>query len=169
MIPEILALLCYMRFRPCPKQGKKPKKKPKPIARKARFKLYDNPTKSYRLQPSEKIIAQAEKWKAEQIAKQWPAELAIKSMLDALSARYEHQRIMYRTGSFIICDFFIADRNLVVEADGNSHALQSGYDIGRDTWLLRQGIRTLRLTNKTILRTPAAAIAAIQATLANPR
>ena len=46
-----------------------------------------------------------------------------------------------------IADFFCADAELIVEVDGDSHAVQTAYDERRTKWLAREGFRVVRVTN----------------------
>jgi very-short-patch-repair endonuclease len=139
-------------FRSCPKKGKRSQKRRKRIARKGRFKLYDNPTKQYRLEPTENIRSKAQKCRAEQLAHNWPAEAALADMLTQIGVQFERQAVIYRTGSYICVDILVRDRSVAFELDGSAHELQKGYDAGRDRWLEQtHGIRTVRLANRTVL------------------
>lgn len=72
-------------------------------------------------------------------------------ILRSLGVRFEHQAIVYRTGSFICCDFLVRDRGIAFELDGQSHMMQHGYDIGRDRWLEQaHNIRTVRIANRKV-------------------
>ena len=48
-------------------------------------------------------------------------------------------------------DFLCRELKLVVEIDGFSHDLRSGYDKARDRWLVDEGYRVLRFTNADVL------------------
>jgi very-short-patch-repair endonuclease len=51
-----------------------------------------------------------------------------------------------------ILDFFHRGLRLCIEADGGIHKHQRGHDRRRDTRLGQLGLKTLRLTNKAILK-----------------
>ena len=59
-------------------------------------------------------------------------------------------RRQHPIGSFIV-DFYCADKRLVVEIDGDSHADQIAYDKRRTKWLEDQGYRVIRFTNREVL------------------
>lgn len=50
-----------------------------------------------------------------------------------------------------VVDFYCAAARLAVEVDGAVHAAQQAYDAERDLALSDLGIRTLRLTNESVL------------------
>ena len=59
-------------------------------------------------------------------------------------------RRQHPIGSFIV-DFYCADKRLVVEIDGDSHADQIAYDKRRTKWLEDHGYRVIRFTNREVL------------------
>jgi len=59
-------------------------------------------------------------------------------------------RRQHTIGNFIV-DFYCADKKLVVEIDGDSHADQIKYDEKRTKWLEYQGYRIIRFTNREVL------------------
>ena len=59
-------------------------------------------------------------------------------------------RRQHPIGNFIV-DFFCADKRLVVEIDGDSHADQITYDEKRTKWMEHQGYRVIRFTNREVL------------------
>jgi very-short-patch-repair endonuclease len=136
-----------------------------------RFVVKDNPLKSYRQRyPNERLRQWAEEKRAGQLGREgqriWPGEIAFKRILDNLKVYYACQFIIYRTGSFILLDFFVPSRKVAFELDGTTHAQQREYDAGRDKWLLEtQGIRTIRISNLTALRNSKACEAIIRAEL----
>jgi very-short-patch-repair endonuclease len=149
-----------------PKRVKR-KLKRKPISSRGRFVVKDNPLKSYRQRyPSEQLRQWAEQRKAEQLSKEWPAEMAFKGILDRLEIYYQRQHIFYRTQGFILADFYIPARKLVFELDGITHARQINYDAGRDKWLLNTwGVITKRVPNMLALRNPVACEKLVRAEL----
>lgn len=147
----IVLLVSLMVFRPQPKKGLPPKKRRKSIARKSRFKLYDHPGKTYRLEPTENIRRKAEECRVRQMAAENPAELWFAGILNQLGIAFDYQVIFYRTGSFIVADFVIKDHRVVFEIDGRAaHESQRGYDEGRDRWLATQGYRTVRIAAHSV-------------------
>jgi very-short-patch-repair endonuclease len=69
-------------------------------------------------------------------------------------------------GSYI-ADFLSIERRLIVEADGDQHA-QSERDVVRDGWLVRNGYRVLRFSNRDILREMESVLATIAAACGLP-
>lgn len=55
-------------------------------------------------------------------------------------------------GPYIV-DFFYPEHRLIVEVDGEQHALPAGEarDIRRDAWLRGQGYRIARFTNRDVM------------------
>ncbi len=53
-------------------------------------------------------------------------------------------------GAFI-ADFYCAELKLVIEIDGNSHAVHTDYDARRTAFLENRGLRVLRYANRDIL------------------
>lgn len=136
----------------------------RPIARKARFKLYDNPLKPYKTQPTEDIQRKAEQCRAEQIAKQNPAELRFATILRQLGLRpvhlpapcdphaFRYQVILYRTGSYCVPDFALDFHRRIYEIDGKAHDRQEPYDAGKDRWLISQGWKVSRIPAGDVFR-----------------
>jgi very-short-patch-repair endonuclease len=61
-----------------------------------------------------------------------------------------HFRKQHPVGRFIV-DFFCARAKLVIEVDGDTHALQSRYDAERTAWLETQrDYRVLRFANTDV-------------------
>lgn len=136
-----------------PKERPEKKKKRYVIPRKARFKLYDNPLKPYRLQPTEDIRRKAEECRARQIAAENPVELWFAGILNQLGVKFQYQVMFYRVGSFICVDFICPEHKVAFEVDGEAyHQGQEGYDNGRDRWLLTQGYRTIRFKAKDVFK-----------------
>lgn len=59
-------------------------------------------------------------------------------------------RRQHPIGPFIT-DFYCAERKLVIEIDGDSHAEKARYDASRTAWLEEQGIRVIRFNNRDVL------------------
>ena len=59
-------------------------------------------------------------------------------------------RRQHPIGPFIT-DFYCAERKLVIEIDGDTHAEQRRYDASRTAWLEKQGIRVIRFNNRDVL------------------
>jgi very-short-patch-repair endonuclease len=76
--------------------------------------------------------------------------------------RFRHQ---HPAGRYIL-DFFCPSHQLVVEVDGEAHARgdRPERDAVRDAWLLRHGVRILRLPAEAILSDLGAAVRHIAAT-----
>lgn len=61
-----------------------------------------------------------------------------------------HFRKQHAIGPYIV-DFYCAKAKLVVEVDGNTHAMQARYDAERTEWLnLQKHYRVLRFTNDEV-------------------
>ncbi len=65
-------------------------------------------------------------------------------------------------------DFAFVASRLVIEIDGETHALpaQIASDAARDTWLRKQGWRVLRFTNRDVLGNLEGVLITIASTLA---
>jgi very-short-patch-repair endonuclease len=61
-------------------------------------------------------------------------------------------RRQHPAGLFVL-DFLCLSARLAIEVDGESHNMgrQPAHDEARDTWLMNQGIRTLRIAAKDVL------------------
>lgn len=146
----VIILACMTLAFPKPTKRKRRRRR---IAQRAKFKLYDNPLKSYRLVPSDQLIQWANEKRAIQLANPTPACEEFAAILRNLAIAFEREFIFFRPGSFIIADFYCRDPAIVFEIDGSAHDCQRGYDIGRDRWLeSTHGIRTVRLPNRKIFR-----------------
>ena len=51
-----------------------------------------------------------------------------------------------------IVDFVCFEKRIVIEVDGGQHAIQSEYDIARDTYLRKQGFQVLRFWNNEVMK-----------------
>jgi len=61
-----------------------------------------------------------------------------------------HFRRQHAIGNFIV-DFFCARARLVVEVDGDTHAMAVDHDRARSRWLEGRGYTVLRLTNREVI------------------
>lgn len=80
------------------------------------------------------------------------AESAMQAILDELGWRYNTE---HPIGNYIV-DFYVASRKLAIEVDGGYHAtaVQREKDKRRDRFLVRRGLRVVRLTNEQVMRFP---------------
>jgi very-short-patch-repair endonuclease len=79
-----------------------------------------------------------------------PAEKKLWSALRAGNLGGHKFRRQQRIGQFI-ADFTCQSARLVIEVDGDSHALQIDYDARRTEFLAREGYRVLRFTNADVM------------------
>jgi very-short-patch-repair endonuclease len=70
-------------------------------------------------------------------------------------------------GKYVV-DFFCCGSRLIVEVDGNQHAVQAEYDRNRDGWLDQAGYRVLRLPDNVVLKQLEVALEAIWRALQQP-
>jgi len=61
-----------------------------------------------------------------------------------------HFRRQHAMGNFIV-DFFCARARLVVEVDGETHAMAEDHDRARSRWLEGRGYSVLRFTNREVI------------------
>jgi very-short-patch-repair endonuclease len=75
-----------------------------------------------------------------------PPEVALWSQLKSRRLDGLHFRTQHPVGPYIL-DFYCDAVRLAVEVDGVGHSMgdRPDYDARRDAWLLKHGIRTLRL------------------------
>lgn len=78
------------------------------------------------------------------------AERCFKKLLSKCGVYHVSQKVIYNGGSFYIIDFFLPNKNLCVELDGEYHLEpeQAAKDEKRDTWLLTNGYYVWRMTNQ---------------------
>jgi very-short-patch-repair endonuclease len=62
-----------------------------------------------------------------------------------------------------IVDFYCAEHKLVIEVDGDTHAMQEEYDAARTEWLQDRGYRVIRFTNDEVHRQLPAVLETIMA------
>jgi very-short-patch-repair endonuclease len=136
-------------------------KRKKRILPKGKFKAHgDNPLKTYRRKRSDaEVLAHANRCRMERIQNRTRAEMRLAELLDQNGVLYEVEKIFLNGDRHIAVDFYISSARLAIEVDGSAHDTQKSYDAGRDRWLLgTYGVRTLRLTNDEVVRTPHLAI-----------
>jgi len=115
--------------------------------------------------PSEKLhrIHPVIRERARQLRQpQTPAEAKLwqhlrRKQLGGLKFRRQHS-----IGCFIV-DFYCAEHRLVIEVDGDVHAMQEEYDSARTEWLQDRGYRVIRFTNDEIHRQLPTVLEAIMA------
>lgn len=91
---------------------------------------------------------------------------ALASATLAANERGEFRRQVW-LGPYI-ADFFCAHARLIVEVDGESHALQTDYDDRRTDELRQLGFRVLRVTNGEVMGNLEGVLAHITALLPSP-
>ena len=89
-----------------------------------------------------------QKAKQEQRKAPTDAEVAFRSRLDDADIAYKFQIIL----GFYIADFVLMDKALVVEIDGGYHstAKQQWYDVRRDAFIKKSGLKVLRIQNEDV-------------------
>jgi len=80
---------------------------------------------------------------------QTPAEARLWQRLRARRLNGYYFRRQHPIGNFIV-DFYCARARLVVEVDGDVHAMQKEYDAARTEWLEERGYRVIRFTNDQV-------------------
>ena len=100
--------------------------------------------KKHRINPITRIHARDLRYGQTPIEERFWRELRSRQ-LTGMKFRRQHP-----IGNFIV-DFYCADKKLVVEIDGDSHAEQIKYDEKRTKWLEYQGYRVIRFTNREVL------------------
>ncbi|MFO7306807.1 MAG: endonuclease domain-containing protein [Gammaproteobacteria bacterium] len=63
-------------------------------------------------------------------------------------------------GPYIV-DFYCIEARLAIEIDGSQHVRRREYDHGRDSYLLRRGVRVLRFWNNEVLQNLAGVVEVI--------
>lgn len=121
-------------------------KRDRNISKRSRIKLKNS------LKSKELLEKRANKFRNKLIKNQTNAELAFKALLKLANIKYEFQKIIFYNNSFYIVDFYIPDKNVVIEIDGNHHDIVK--DKVRTENLLREGIsRVHRFKNATVHNT----------------
>lgn len=87
-----------------------------------------------------------EEYRNENIQRNDPNELKMKSILEKLGINYEFQKVFYVSGKFYIADFYVPENRVIIEVDGDSHNEidRLKKDRERDNLFARHGILTLR-------------------------
>lgn len=150
-------------FCPVPKKGLKPKKPPKPIARrtplkpgkppkrcKSSFKAWDNGKRS-RQKSDADVLAWAVEKQAEALQKLSPEHRKIADFLTANRIRIELEKIWLNGDRHIRSDIYLPDHKLSIEVDDPSHRGQERHDKDRGMWLAcNHGVGTMRLPHAEI-------------------
>lgn len=168
----LILLACLMAIRPCPKMGKRPKKPRRPLPRKGPFRTQWNAFKAYR-PPRPDFKAKALQRRLELLAeaRDNPAEEAFNTLLVDMGyvedKDYVRQDLVFYPGGYAYPDFHFRSRKVFFECDGLTHAEpgQARHDGGRDRYFLGVGIRTVRISNRTVLSHPDVARAIVLAEL----
>lgn len=166
-----LALSKTRSRRLTPKERVAQLKRRRPIARKAHLKTCSDSTKQYREVPRWKLERWAREKRATQIDEHgmpiWPAEIAFYAMLCQLihPCDIRIQEPFFTKQTFLLRDFYLPSRKVVFEVDGSTHGSQLGYDAECDAFLKATGIRTVRISNATVMRNPRAAMTIMKAEL----
>ncbi|MCS6937071.1 MAG: DUF559 domain-containing protein [Candidatus Bipolaricaulota bacterium] len=79
-----------------------------------------------------------------------PAEAKLWRRLRCRRSSFKFRR-QHPLGPFIV-DFYCPSAKIVIEIDGDSHALQERYDRERTDWLNARGYRVLRFDNRDVLQ-----------------
>lgn len=86
-------------------------------------------------------------------------ELAFGNLLLDMCINFKRQKIFYVGNSGYIVDFYVPNKRVVFEIDGNSHDGRGEYDQNRTSLLIERGVRNVvRFTNVEILRDKQAVI-----------
>ncbi len=93
-----------------------------------------------------------------------PAEIRLWHHLRA--HRFDQWKFRRQTviGPYIV-DFTCRTAMLVVEIDGDSHAMQAGYDASRTAFLESHGWRVIRFTNADVMANPEGVLQQLQSSL----
>ena len=108
------------------------------------FHTPDTPRKRWRASAAVQI-------RARQLRREMtPAEVKLWRRLQNRQLNGAHFRKQHAVGRFIV-DFLCAMSKLVVEVDGDSHAVQADYDEARAQWFIQQKkYRVIRVTNDDV-------------------
>lgn len=98
-----------------------------------------------------KLFEVATKFREDLIKKQTDSEKKFKIYLNQLGIDYKFQEIIYYENSFYIVDFFIPEKNIVFEIDGEYHKKQRNEDRVRTQKLKKEGVKSVfRFTNLAV-------------------
>ncbi|WP_343525856.1 DUF559 domain-containing protein [Sphingomonas sp.] len=97
----------------------------------------------YEQQPSGTVL------RARQLRRQAPEPE--RRLLRALRETYSHLKWRHQAplGPFF-ADMLCFSEKLVIEVDGDTHAVAQGYDASREAFMTREGYRTIRVTNADV-------------------
>lgn len=84
--------------------------------------------------------------------KRTKSELKTSEILNKLNIRFEPQVFFFDSLSkkTYFVDFFLYDKNIVLEVDGGYHKLNKEYDKERDKFFFNIGIKTIRIKNEKV-------------------
>ena len=93
-------------------------------------------------------------WKTISRARQLRQQMSLPERLLWFALRKKQTGLRFRrqhpAGPYIL-DFYCDSAKLCVEVDGESHNFTGEHDNRWDAWLMRQGVRTLRILAKDVL------------------
>jgi len=110
--------------------------------------------------PSDRLRAIAAQRRQERLARATVPELRFAETLRGLGLvegwDYEREAVFFYPGSFALADYFFPRAALIVELDGKSHDApgQREHDAGRDAYFSSIGLKTIRLSNRTVMTQP---------------
>jgi len=83
------------------------------------------------------------------VKKATSSEVHMIRLLSENQTTFEFQKVIYIDTSFIVLDFYLKDRKIVIELDGGQHFKDANVaiDKNRDNYLKSQGIKVLRISN----------------------
>lgn len=78
-----------------------------------------------------------------------PSELKLIKLLTEAGVNFEFQKVIYVNPKFIILDFYLPKAKVIIELDGGQHFKDDtlAIDKNRDSYLKKQGLKVLRLSN----------------------
>jgi very-short-patch-repair endonuclease len=99
-----------------------------------------------------KLGGKAKKFRADLVKNQTPSETKMKAILKFMGIKYEFQKIFYTETTFYIVDFYLPDRNIVIELDGGYHNTkeQKAKDKKRSKALMGEIDGVYRLKNEAV-------------------
>jgi len=110
--------------------------------------------------PSDRLRAIAAQRRQERLARATVPEVRFNEILRGMGfvegVDYQREKIWFYPGSFAILDYFFPQYQLIVEIDGRAHDApgQREHDCGRDAFFSSQGLRTCRVSNRTVMAHP---------------
>ena len=88
-------------------------------------------------------------------------ELALYAIVESLGFKRQQVIVGFTKNGgswFYVADAYHEGLKLICEVDGSAHRNRKGRDRRRDTRLADEGIRTVRFTNKEVLKNPSAVL-----------